>query len=364
MTDKMLRFDPDRPFNELPLLPPESDMEDVEILKKVNKANIALARLNGASLAVPNRTLLLEPLTVREAVASSGIENINTTVSEVFQAELFPIAEASKPQKETMHYKQALHFGYEFLKEKGFIATNAIREVQTILEPEKGGIRRLPGTKIADHITGRSYYTPPEGEDLIRSLLKNFDDYFNDMATDVDPLIRNAVLHYQFEAIHPFYDGNGRTGRILMVLHLVLSGRLDLPILFLSGYINENRSDYYRLLREVTASGAWKPWILYVLHAIEVQAINTASVIDRMIAIRERIEPAMREMKPAIPYKEVLEYLFSNPYYSRGRMSEALGVHPNSSLKYLNALEAKKIVTSFSFKKEKVFFMADFLKLL
>ena len=292
--------DPELPYNELPLLPPASDLDDVDILKKVNRANIALARLNGASLAMPNRDLLLEPFTVREAVASSGIENINTTVSEVFQAELFPIAEASKPQKETLHYKQALLYGYAFARKSGFIATNAIGEIQAILEPDKGGIRGLSGTKIADQASGKVYYTPPEGEELIRSLLKNFDDYFNDMATDVDPLIRNAILHYQFEAIHPYYDGNGRTGRILMVLHLVLSGRLDLPILFVSGYINEHRSDYYRLLREVTSLGNWKPWILYVLNAIESQALDTATTIDKMLAIRSRIEPMMRAIRPSI----------------------------------------------------------------
>ena len=357
-------IDPDKPFNGLPLLPPVTDLEDIEILKKVNRANIALSRLNGASLAVPNRELLLEPLSVREAVASSGIENINTTVSEVFQAELFPIAEASEPQKETMHYKQALLFGNGYVRKNGFIASNSIIEIQSILEPEKPGIRRLPGTKIADQVTGKIYYTPPEGEDLIRSLLKNFDDYFNDTTTDVDPLIRNAVLHYQFEAIHRFYDGNGRTGRILMVLQLVLAGRLDLPILFISGFINEHRSEYYSLLSGVTFSKAWKPWILYVLSAIESQALSTAHTIDKMLELRNRIEPRMRQIKPSMPVKEIIEYLFSNPFYSRGKMSSALSVHSNSSLKYLNALESVSVVQSFTHKREKIFFMKDFLELL
>lgn len=360
----MADFDPDAPFNDLPPLPPQTDLDDIDILKKVNKANIALSRLNGASLAVPNKSLLLEPLTVREAVASSGIENINTTISEVFQAELRPIIEASKPQKETMYYKKALLSGFTQVREKGFIATNAIIDLQSILEPERGGIRRLPGTKIADSNSDKVYYTPPEGEDRIRGLLKNFDDYFNNLNSDIDPLIRNAILHYQFESIHPFYDGNGRTGRILMVLHLVLSGRLDLPILFISGYINEHRSEYYRLLREVTAIGAWKPWILYVLNAIEVQAGSTAKTIDAMLALRNSLEPAMKAIKPAIPVKEISEYLFSNPFYSRERLSESLSVHPNSSLKYLNALEKAGLVKSFTLKKEKVFFMDAFLTLL
>jgi Fic family protein len=359
-----MAYDPDIPYNELPLLPPATDLDDVEILKKVNTANIALARLNGASLAVPNRELLLEPLSVREAVASSGIENINTTVSEVFQAELFPIAEAPKPQKETLHYKRALLFGNRYVKEKGFVATNAIADIQSILEPEKPGIRRLPGTKIADQVSGQIYYTPPDGEERIRGLLKNFDDYFNNTDVEVDPLVRNAILHYQFEAIHPFYDGNGRTGRILMVLHLVLSGRLDLPILFLSGYINNHRSSYYRLLREVTSQEAWKPWILFVLTAIEEQASSTARTIDEMLMLRKKIEPVIHAMKPALPYKELLDYLFSNPYYSRSRLSEAIEVHPNSSLKYLNTLEEAGLVQSFTLRREKLFFMEEFLALL
>lgn len=359
-----MSFDPNQPYNDLPPLPPRADLDDVDILKRVNRANIALARLNGASLAVPNRELLLEPLTVREAVASSGIENIHTTVSEVFQAELFPIAEASKPLKETLHYKRALLHGYGFAKENGFIATNAIVGIQSILEPEKGGIRRITGTKIADQVTGQVFYTPPEGEDRIRGLLKNFDDYFNGPDDEVDPLIRNAILHYQFEAIHPFLDGNGRTGRILMVLHLVLTGRLDLPILFVSGYINQNRAEYYRLPREIPTTGNWKSWILYVLQAIEQQALETTGVIDRMLALRQRLEPAMKALKPTVPYKEITEYLFSNPYYSRGRMAEALDVHANSSLKYLNALEAAGLITSFVYKREKLFFLGEFLNLL
>ena len=297
-------------------------------------------------------------------MASSEIENINTTVSEVFQAELFPIAEASKPQKETIHYKQALLSGYKFAKEKGFIATNSICDIQHELEPDKGGIRRLPGTKIVDQTTGKVLYSPPEGEDLIRALLKNLDDYFNDMATDIDPLIRNAILHYQFEAIHPFYDGNGRTGSILMVLHLVLSGRLDLPILFESGYINEHRSEYYRLLGEVTSSASWKPWILNILNVIEVQALDTATVIDRMLAMRTELEQKMRLIKPALPVMKILEYLFFNPYYSRERMSSELEVHRNSSLKFLNAMESAGLLKCIFFKREKIFYVPNFLDLL
>lgn len=359
-----MSFKPDLPYNDLPLLPPTCNLDDVVILKAVNRANKALARLNGASLAVPNRAFLLEPLTVREAVASSGIENINTTVSEVFQAELFPIEEAPKAQKETLHYKQALLHGHQYLKSKGFLATNAIIDIQSILEPEKPGIRRLPGTKIADQLSGQIFYTPPEGEEHIRRLLKNFDDYYNAREGDIDPLIWNAVLHYQFEAIHPFYDGNGRTGRILMVLHLVLSGGLDLPILFLSGYINQNRSLYYQLLRAVSAENAWKPWILYILQAVETQALSTAATIEAILSLQRKLEETLRTVRPALPVKELSEYLVSTPFYSRQRLAQKLDKHPNSALKYLNTLEEEGLLRSFSLKREKVFVLDSFLGLL
>lgn len=357
-------FDPNRPFDDLPLLPPDYDLDDVQILKRVNTANKALARLNGASLAVPNRVLLLEPLTVREAVASSGIENINSTVSDVFQAELFPLEDVPQPEKETLHYKRALLHGFDYLVDRRFLATNAILEIQSILEPEKAGLRTLPGTKIADHYSGDVYYTPPEDPDRVRELLRNFDDYFNNHNGDVDPLIMNAILHYQFEAIHPFFDGNGRTGRILMVLHLVLSECLDLPILFLSGYINQHRSDYYRLLRAVSSRGEWKPWILFILDAIETQAVSTTATIDAMLHLQRAMEARMRPIRPALPVKELVEYLFSTPFYSRRHLSERLKRHPNSALKYLNLLEEHGLLTSFTVKREKVFVLDSFLRLL
>lgn len=359
-----MSFDPTQPFNDLPLLPPVSDLEDIQILKKVNTANKALARLNGASLAVPNRVLLLEPFTVREAVASSGIENINTTVSDVFQAELFPLENAPRPQKETLHYKQALLHGYRYLSEKGFLATNGIIEIQSILEPEKPGIRSLPGTTIADQVSKKVYYTPPDKQNLLHSLMKNFDDFFNQPPGELDPLILNAILHYQFEAIHPFYDGNGRTGRILMVLHLVLTECLDLPILFLSGYINKTRAEYYRRLRAVSSDGAWKDWILYILEAIEVQAKSTTATIDGMLELRNRIEKIMSEIRPSLPTKELSEYLFSTPFYTRHRLAERLNKHPNSALKYLNTLEEGGILSSRTKNREKIFTLDEFLSLL
>lgn len=254
----MNNFNPEQPYNALPQLPPSFNFDDVEILKKVNNANIALARLSGEAKSIPNRHLLIEPLSFREAVASSEIENIHTTFNDAIQATYIDESELKIEQKEIKNYREALLKGYRLVIEQEFLNTNSFITIQSILEPTKPDIRKIPGTKIQNRSTGEILFTPPEGEDLIRKLLKNFEDYFNDTADEIDPLIKMAVMHYQFEAIHPFLDGNGRTGRILMVLYLCMVKRLELPILFISGYINQHKNDYFSLLSEVTHKENWK----------------------------------------------------------------------------------------------------------
>ncbi|MHC1736614.1 MAG: Fic family protein [Ignavibacteriaceae bacterium] len=235
-------FNPNEPYNDLPLLPPSFNFDEVEVLKRVNSANIALARLSGEAKSIPNRHVLIEPLSFREAVASSEIENIHTTFHDAIQATYLEESDLKIEQKETKNYREALLEGYKLVIEQEFLNTNSFITIQSILEPSKPGIRKISGTKIQNKSTGTILFTPPEGEDLIRKLLKNFEDYFNNTSDEVDPLIKMAVMHYQFEAIHPFLDGNGRTGRILMVLYLCMLKRLDLPILFISGYINQNKT--------------------------------------------------------------------------------------------------------------------------
>ena len=358
-----MKFDPKKPFNELPLLPPDINLDDVEILKKVNSANIALSKLEGSSIAIPNRDLLVEPLTVREAVASSGIENINTTVAEVFQAEAFPDMKMTKGQKETLHYKDALIVGYALIKKHGFLNTNSFIEIQRMIEPNKP-IRKLPGTNLRSSATGEILYTPPEGEERIRQLLKNYEDYYNDFDHDIDPLIRLAILHYQFEAIHPFEDGNGRTGRVLMVLYLILSKRLEIPILFISGYINKNRPEYYRLLNQVTADSAWKEWIFFILNAIEIQAKETAKTITDIKNMREEFKESIKTKQPKIYSADLVDYLFANPFYSQQGLSKAIGKERKTSAKYLNSLLEEKLIETFKFKREKIYFCPRLLKLL
>lgn len=357
-------FDPLKPYNSLPQLPPNFNFDDIAILKKLNKANIALSQLEAGSLAIPNRTLLLEPLSVREAVASSGIENINTTVAEVFQAELFPEREITKEQKETLHYRDALRVGYQLIHKHTFLHTNGFLEIQGVLEPNKKGIRKLPGTSIKNSVTGEVLYTPPEGEMLIRDFLKNYEEYYNNFSDDIDPLLKMAVLHYQFEAIHPFYDGNGRTGRILMVLYLILAKKMELPILFISGYINKNRSEYYRLLREVTSQENWKDWILFILNAVESQAAETHITVKKIRDLQEQYKRSIKEKLPKIYSADLVEFLFANPFYNQEQLSKKVGVHPNTSAKYLNLLLAEKFLESFKHKKAKIYYNSQFLDLL
>ena len=357
-------FDPKKPHNQLPLLPPNINLDDIAILKKVNSANIALSKLEGSSIAIPNRELLIEPLSVREAVASSGIENINTTVAEIFQAELFKGKATSKAQKETLHYKDALLVGYKLIQKQGFLHTNSFLEIQKILESNKGGIRKLPGTVISNIASGQVLYTPPDGEENIRRLLQNYESYFNNFNDDVDPLVKLAILHYQFEAIHPFYDGNGRTGRILMVLHLILAKRIELPILFISGFINDHRSDYYRLLGSVTKEGAWKDWILFILNAVETQATETAEVVTAIKNMHKSYKNAIKNKLPRIYTAELVDYLFANPFYSQPSLSVALSKERKTAAKYLNALLEVKLIEAFKFKREKIYYCPKLLKLL
>jgi Fic family protein len=357
-------FDPNQPYNELPPLPPNFNFDDIEILKKVNKANIALSKLSGEAKSIPNREVLVEPLSFREAVASSEIENIHTTLTEAFQTSYFSETELKKEQKETRNYRNALTSGYNLIKEKGFLNTNSFIDIQSILEPDKIDIRKIP-VQIKNIDTGDVLYTPPVGEDLIRSLLKNFEDYFNDFTDDVDPLIKMAVLHYQFESIHPFLDGNGRTGRILMVLHLCLAARLELPILFISGYINNNRSNYYKLLRGVTSSNNWKEWILFMLTAVEEQSAKTQQSVSSIRELMNKYRNDIYQKLPKIYTAELVEYLFSYPYYSQSSMQEKLKISSrNTASKYFSELKRIGIIQEEKYKNDKVYFCPEFHDLL
>lgn len=359
-------FDRSTSYNQLPLLPPDFNFDEVALLKLVNRANNSLFELKGIANILPNKGILVSPLSIREAVASSGIENINTTVAEALKADaIYKESELSGAEKEILNYRDALREGYKLLMKNDFLHTNSFIKIQAVLEPNKSGIRKVPDVAIRSSKTGEKIYTPPEGEKIILDKLKNYEDYFNDKEgfDDIDPLIRMAIMHYQFEAIHPFLDGNGRTGRIIMVLYLVLTGRLELPILFLSKYILENRDEYYKKLRGVTEEGKWGEWVSYILQGVDIQAQETRKNILQIKALIDKYKTIAHNDGTKIT-SDMLDYLFSNPFYSQKNMAKSLGVHRNTAAKYFQELEEAGIVKKFEYKQGYVYYNQKFLNIL
>ncbi len=270
-----MRFDRNKPYNALPDLPPSLvDIETVPILKMTIRANKALAELKIAGRLIPNQTVLIQTLGLSEAKASSEIENIVTTNDELYKAFADGRKSIEPQTKEVLHYKDALWYGFHVLtQEKRLLTTPLFIELVQILRNTTQGIRNLPGTQLI-HPNGEIQYTPPEGEDLIHKKLSNLEAFIY-KNTSLDPLIKMALIHYQFEAIHPFTDGNGRTGRILNILYLIEQKLLEYPVLYLSQYINSNKADYYNRLQKVTESEAWESWVEYILQGIEQTSIDT-----------------------------------------------------------------------------------------
>ena len=254
---KKIKINNEKAFNELPVLPPVRDkIETVKVLRQLVKSSVALAELKGLAKTLPNPDILLNAVILKEARASSEIENVITTQDKLYQALSAKGVETDSSTKEVLRYREAMLYGFRFIQKKGFLSTNAIIEIQKILEENAAGIRKLPGTALRNAATGKVIYIPPDNLDTINRLMRNFEQYINNQ-DDISALIKMAVQHYQFESIHPFYDGNGRTGRIINVLYLILNGLLENPILYLSSYIIDNKVDYYRLLQEVRTKNNW-----------------------------------------------------------------------------------------------------------
>lgn len=318
------------PFNDY-------DLKTSRILESLNKASRALAELKGFASSIPNQHILINAITINEAKDSSAIENIVTTHDSIYKV-LTQSGFKEAAAKEVVDYRSAIWHGYEIINEKGFISTNILVEIQAMIEPNKTGIRKTPGTNLVNSITGKVIYTPPQQESEIRDLLKNLEDYINNFDDDIDPLIKMALIHYQFESIHPFYDGNGRTGRILNVLYLVLNKLIDSPILYLSNYINKNKSDYYKLFNEFRENNNYEDWIIYILKGIEETSKNTIELIKQIQSEMESFKEEFMVKLPKIYSDELLYSLFFKVYTRINYIEDRCGVTRQTATNYLNQL--------------------------
>jgi Fic family protein len=355
-------FDPNRPFNDLPKLPPRVDVETKSILKACVSARAELAALKEAAALIPNQDVLINSIPLREAKDSSAIENIVTTNDKLFRFANADATQADGATKETLRYRTALLRGYESLKSGRPLTTNIAVDVCRAIKDVDLDIRRTSGTNLKNQ-SGRVIYTPPEGEPLLREKMSDWERFIHD-ELDVDPLIKMAVAHYQFEAIHPFPDGNGRTGRVLNILFLIEKGLLDLPILYLSRFINDRRSDYYRLLLEVTTQEAWEPWVLYMLNAVEETAAWTRGKIRAIRHLMDHTVGYVDEALPKIYSRELVELLFVQPYVRTANLVEAeLGTRKTVS-GYLAQLVEAGVLREEKAGREKLYVNVRFLDLL
>jgi len=328
-------------------------VETQPILKKAIQANRALAKLNGTAKIIPNQNILINALVLQEAKDSSEIENIITTHDELFRAGL-DIESVTNETKEVQHYREALIKGYELVRDNGLLLKRDIVELQGILEQNDAGVRRQSGTVLRNMTTGEVVFEPPQDYETIQELLSNLENYINE-PNDIDPLVNMAMIHYQFESIHPFYDGNGRTGRIINILYLILKGLLDVPILYLSSYIIQHKADYYRLLQEVHTKDNMEEWILYMLDGVEQTALGTTELVQDIHALMDKTKEEIRDKLPKIYSKDLVEVLFMHPYTKIDFLVEWLGITRQTASKYLNELEKIGLLKNIQIKNSKFF---------
>ncbi len=356
-----MTWQPDLPYNDLPLLPPSVDLNSVAILKACIPARAALAELKQAGELLPNQGLLINILPLLEAKDSSEIENIVTTADKLFQfADEDNLADAAT--KEALRYRTALNSGYRALKSRPLCSNTAI-EICSTIKGIQMDVRKIPGTTLANSTTGDIIYTPPTGEQVIRNYLDNWEKFLH-QEDDFDPLVKMAITHYQFEAIHPFHDGNGRTGRVLNILQLIDAGLLTLPTLYLSRYIVQNKQDYYRLLTAVTSDKNWEEWILYLLKAVE----NTAKWTTRKIAaVKELIEHTTGYIKVSLPKiysHELVQVIFEQPYCRIGNLVDRDIAKRQTASVYLKQLAGIGVLNERQAGKEKLFVHPKLIKLM
>lgn len=361
MSDHIQGWHPAHPYNQLPTLPPPYELENRVVLKACIEARAALAELKQAAELIPNQAMLINTIPLLEAKDSSEIENIVTTTDQIFQyAQGHDNADPAT--KEALRYRTALHQGFESLKARPLCTATAV-EVCRTLKGVDMDIRRTPGTQLANDRTGEVIYTPPEGEARLRELLANWERFLHNQ-TDLDPLIRMAVGHYQFEAIHPFIDGNGRTGRVLNILYLIQEELLNLPILYLSRHVIANKADYYRLLLNVTRDGAWEPWLLFMLQAVAETSKWTTGKIAAIRSLAEHTTEHVRARLPKIYSRELVDVIFEQPYCRIGNLVDKGIAQRQAASRYLHDLTALGVLREMPLGKEKLFIHPKLMQLL
>ncbi len=323
----------------------ESELETITVLKQCNAASRSLAELKGAAQSIPNDNILISTITLQEAKDSSEIENIVTTHDELYKANLFGDYINNPTAKEVRDYSFALRTGFEKVRKDRIIRLWDILKIQEDLEKNEAGLRRLPGTDLKNQRTGEIIYTPPQDAREVETLMNNLIEYINtDELSDLDPLIKMAVIHYQFESIHPFYDGNGRTGRIINILYMVAKGLLDLPILYLSRYIIANKSAYYETLQGVRDTGNWESWLLFILKGVEETSNQTITLITRIRLLMMKCKHQMRSNLPKIYSQDLLNNLFKHPYTKIDFVMNDLQVSRITASRYLEQLVGEELL--------------------
>lgn len=358
----MKGFNKSQPYNDLPLLPPQAELETKEILTKTIRASRALAQLNGAIRNLPNPSLFLDTLHLQEAKASSEIENIITTNDDLYQAVVADKKFGNPATKEVISYKEAIWLGFSRLEQRPFITTNLCIELVQCIKQNTAGIRTTPGTTLSNTL-GEVIYTPPSGEQVIREKMANLETFINENDS-IDPLIKMAIAHYQFEAIHPFSDGNGRTGRILLLLQLKLEKLLDVPALFLSEYIIKHKDMYYEGLRSVTENNDWSTFIRYMLDMVETTAIKGLERLESIVQLMDSTGQEIKEKLPKVYSKDLVEVLFKLPYTKRQNLINADLGTPKTVGNYLIALEEAGFLKSIKVGKEKLYLNLPLMNIL
>lgn len=325
-------------------LPYAEDLETKSILKQLPAAHAALAELKGIVRSIPNQIILLNTLGIQEAKDSSSVENIITTHDELYKANLDFEVNTSPDVKEVQNYVAAMKRGFELLQTRGLLTNHTILKIQETLEGNNAGFRKLPGTALKNAQSGEIVYLPPQDPNEILSLMANLEQFINDPElSDYDPLVKMAIIHYQFESIHPFYDGNGRTGRILNILYLIMTGLQKLPILYLSSHIVRNKPDYYRLLQGVRENGDWESWISYMIRGVENTARETILLIEELKILIAEMQVLLRT-RYKFYSQELLNNLFEHPYTKIEFLVRDLGVSRITAANYLNQLAADGVL--------------------